>query len=182
VAGLAVAATAYRQAALARRTLPPGCGEIATLDDRLPEALLLGSPELAQRLAARWLGPLTNLPAAEQRLLLGTLHAWLATGGSAIRTAEAVHCHRNTVLNRLTRLRSLTGHDFSAGPVPLELSLALRAARLATPGLVPAADPAPAAGQGPASGPVPADGPVAARLCAVHSPASPILGSLGMVP
>ena len=131
--GLASADTAYRQAALARRTVPAGRCEVAALDDRLPEALLAASPELAQQLAARWLGPLAGLAAGEQRLLLSTLEAWAATGGSVIRTAEAAHCHRNTVLNRLRRLQALTGHDFASGSVPLDLSLALRAAGLTAP-------------------------------------------------
>ena len=131
--GLASTETAYRQAALARRTVPAGRCEVAALDERLPDALLAASPELAGRLAARWLGPLAGLAAGEQRLLRSTLEAWAATGGSVIRTAEAVHCHRNTVLNRLRRLHALTGHDFTSGSVPLDLSLALRAAGLTTP-------------------------------------------------
>lgn len=139
VDGLAATEAAYRQAALARRTVPAGCCEVAALDDRLPEALLLASPELAQRLAARWLAPLAGVAAPERRLLLGTLHAWVATGGSVVRTAEAVHCHRNTVLNRLRRLETLTGHDFAGGTVPVDLSLALRAAGLSAPGQLPAA-------------------------------------------
>ena len=51
----------------------------------------------------------------------------METSGSAGRTAELVHCHRNTVLNRLRRLSEATGHDLTAGTMPVELVLALRA-------------------------------------------------------
>ncbi len=121
----------FRQATLALRTLRPR-DRVAALDERLPEALLLNAPELSERLVATWLGPLLALPSVEQAPLLDTLHAWVETSGSASRTAEAVHCHRNTVLNRLRRLNRLlepTGHDLSAS-TPVELALALRAHRL----------------------------------------------------
>jgi DNA-binding PucR family transcriptional regulator len=41
-----------------------------------------------------------------------------------------VHCHRNTVLNRLRRLSEVTGHDLTGGVTPVELALALRARRV----------------------------------------------------
>lgn len=94
---------------------------------RLPEALLLSSPEVAGRLVAVWLGPLLALPPAELEPLLRTLEAWVATGGSTTHTAERVHCHRNTVLNRLRRIAALTGQERFDGVPPLELGLALRA-------------------------------------------------------
>ncbi len=129
--GLLGVEAGFRQATLALRTLRPW-DRVATLDERLPEALLLSAPELSARLVATWLGPLLALPSVEQRPLIDTLHAWVETSGSASRTAEAVHCHRNTVLNRLRRLNRLlepTGHDLSTS-TPVELALALRAHRL----------------------------------------------------
>ena len=132
VDGLVGADEGFRQASLALRTLRPQ-DRVASLDARLPEALLLHSPELSERLVATWLGPLLALPTVERTPLLETLHAWVETSGSAGRTAELVHCHRNTVLNRLRRLNGLlepTGHDLSAGSTPVELALALRALRL----------------------------------------------------
>jgi hypothetical protein len=130
VSGLAEADVAYRQATLARRTLPKGRVEVVALEDRLPEALLLGSPELTERLARLWLGPLLDLPADDRKLLLDTLEAWAANAGSTTRTAEAAHCHRNTVINRMRRIRLITGHDFAEDVAPIELMLALRARRL----------------------------------------------------
>ena len=129
VNGLAEVDIAYRQAALARRTLAQG-GGLAVLAERLPEALLLSAPELADQLVRRWLGALLALPAAERRLLLGTLQIWVATGGSIRHTAEAACCHRNTVINRLQRMQAITGHDFTEPACQVELALALRASLL----------------------------------------------------
>jgi hypothetical protein len=130
VQGLAEVDIAYRQAVLARRTLAPGGGGLAVLAERLPEALLLSAPELADQLVRRWLGALLALPAAERRLLLGTLQIWVATGGSIRHTAEAACCHRNTVINRLQRMQAITGHDFTEPACQVELALALRASLL----------------------------------------------------
>jgi CTP:molybdopterin cytidylyltransferase MocA len=129
VPGLADVDAGYRQALLARRALPAGEVAVTSLAERLPEALLLQSPELTEELVRRWLGPLLDLPDAEGRLLLDTLEAWVVTAGSAARTATAVHCHRNTVINRLRRIETLTGHVASTA-TPLDLALALRAWRL----------------------------------------------------
>ncbi|HEX4705460.1 MAG TPA: helix-turn-helix domain-containing protein [Pseudonocardiaceae bacterium] len=134
VPGLADVDTAYRQAVLARRTLPPGGNGIAVLAERLPEALLLSAPALADQLVHRWLGGLLALPAPERRQLLGTLEIWAATGGSIQRTAAAAVCHRNTVINRLQRMQAITGHDFTDPAGQVELALALRAASLLLPG------------------------------------------------
>jgi DNA-binding PucR family transcriptional regulator len=132
VDGLEQAHTGFRQAALALRTLGPG-DTFAVLDERLPEAMLVQFPELAQRLVDTWLGSLLELPNAERGPLLDTLDAWVETSGSAGRTARLVHCHRNTVLNRLRRLSEVTGHDLTGGVTPVELALALRARRLLAP-------------------------------------------------
>lgn len=130
VQGLAEVGTAHAQATLALRTLAGAPTGVVALVDRLPEALLIASPDLSRPLLARWLGPLLELPAAERDLLLETLLAWLETAGSPTRTSEAVHCHRNTVANRVKRLELLTGTELSTGVAPLELTLALRAVGL----------------------------------------------------
>ena len=134
VPSLAEVDDAYRQAVLARNTVPPGRTEVAALADRLPEALLLNSPALAEALIERRLGPLLKVPLAERRLLLDTLNSWLVTGGSVNQTANAVHCHRNTVINRLRRVETITGLDLTNTAAHLELSLALRASWLLPPG------------------------------------------------
>jgi hypothetical protein len=130
VTGLADVDVAYRQATLARRTLPAGSVAVAPLEARLPEALLVSSPELAAQLVRLWLAPLLTVPPAERELLLTTLEMWVVAGGSVRRTAELVYCHRNTVINRLHRIHQITGHDLTEAGCQVELGLALRAARL----------------------------------------------------
>lgn len=102
---------------------------VTSFDDRLPEALLLASPDVAGRLVDRWLGPLSVLPEDERVLLLDTLRAWVAAGGSATQAAVLANCHRNTVLNRLHRVEGLVLHELS-GEAVLEMDLALRAQAL----------------------------------------------------
>jgi hypothetical protein len=132
VTALAEVDGAYRQATLALRTLLPDQPGIARFDHCLPEALLLSAPEVAGRLVDVWLGPLLALPAAEGRPLLETLQIWVSTGGSTTRTAEQAHCHRNTVINRIRRVATVTGHELADGAPPVELALALRMHRLRT--------------------------------------------------
>lgn len=130
VADLAEVDVAYRQAMLARRTLPAGRIDVAALTDRLPEALLLSAPELAGQLIQAWLVPLTTTSAPERELLLDTLDKWVQSAGSVRRTAELAHCHRNTVINRLHRVEQITGRDITEEGFQLELGLALKAFRL----------------------------------------------------
>ncbi|QIX25437.1 PucR family transcriptional regulator [Nocardioides sp. JQ2195] len=130
VGGLAATGSALGEAMLALRTVAPGSPGVALYQERLPEALLLTSPEVADRLVQLWLGPLLDLPAREGETLLETLECWIAAGGSASRTATLVPCHRNTVVNRIRRVVDLTGHELLEGAPPVELSLALRRWRL----------------------------------------------------
>ena len=134
VDGLAEVGIGYAQADLARRTLGSAPAGFAALAHRVPEALLLGAPDLARSLVADRLGPVLQLPAAEREALLHTLMVWLDCAGSAARTAELAHCHRNTVLNRVRRIEDLTGHSLSdRGSGTLEFLLALRAVTVVPP-------------------------------------------------
>lgn len=130
VEDLARAHWAFDRASLAMQTRADRAG-VAAFDAVLPDALLLSSAEVTQRLLDEWLGPVLVLPGPERRSLLQTLEAWVATGGSAVATAERVHCHRNTVINRLRRVADLTDHEsVTSVPVPVELALAMRAVRM----------------------------------------------------
>ncbi|MFI6526450.1 PucR family transcriptional regulator [Streptomyces uncialis] len=102
------AGRALRLAEQTLRTLPAGRGEAAAFDDRLTGILLVGCPDTAERIVAVHLGP---VPAtgAEREVPLGTLRVRLDNGCSAARAAEALYCHRNTVLNRIARICELTG-------------------------------------------------------------------------
>ncbi len=121
--------TAARLAATAMRAKPSG---VCELDDVLLGALLVSSPELAHRLVEQSLAPLLDLPDQETDVLLETLAAWIATGGSAGQTAERLYCHRNTVLNRLRRIEVLTGRSLGQPTHLVEWHLALLARELVT--------------------------------------------------
>ncbi|MFE3944764.1 PucR family transcriptional regulator [Streptomyces sp. NPDC059118] len=123
---LAQAGRALRLAEQALRTLPAGSGEAAAFDDRLAEVLLVGRPEIAERLVTTRLGGVLDA-SAEREALLGTLRVWLDSGCSAARAAELLYCHRNTVLNRIGRIAELTGCSAESGEVRLGWALALRA-------------------------------------------------------
>ncbi len=125
VAGLANAADGYEMALIAARTLRrPG---LATLDDRLPEALLISNPVLAARLLPVAVGSALSLPGHERKTLLDTLEALLICNGSATHAAERLHCHRNTVLYRLQRIEAITGRKLAKPRDRLVLTLGILA-------------------------------------------------------
>ncbi|MER5946714.1 helix-turn-helix domain-containing protein [Streptomyces sp. NPDC001904] len=127
---LALADQGLRLARLALDTLAPGHGEVAELDERLVHAALGTEPEIAERLVARYLdGVLSS--GVEGPALLTTLRVWLDSGCSASRTATRLFCHRNTVLNRISRVAELTGWPAESGEARLGWALALRALELA---------------------------------------------------
>lgn len=129
VAGLSHVDDGVGQAQLALRARDGRPG-LATFDEQLPEALLLSSPAVTRRLVAVWLAPLLELGGGEAGVLIDTLTAWVAVGGSVTATATAVPCHRNTVMNRLRRVEGLLDRPLLDRAPPVELDLALRAVRL----------------------------------------------------
>ncbi|GAC1441466.1 MAG: helix-turn-helix domain-containing protein [Mycobacteriales bacterium] len=130
VEGFADVDAAHRLAETALRAFPPTQRGVSELDARLPGALLVTAPDLAGRLIERALGGVLALDEDERDMLLQTLAAWLATGGSAGQTARRLYCHRNTVLNRMRRLESLTGRSVERLDDLVEWSLALLAREL----------------------------------------------------
>lgn len=125
VSGLAEAGTAYTLALIALSMAPVNATELVSLDEHYPEALLVRSPDLAQRLVARNLGRVLGRPARERDVLLETLVVWLEEDRSTANAAVRLHCHRNTVLNRLNRLTELVGRPLHGRAAYVELSLAL---------------------------------------------------------
>ncbi|MCV7284617.1 helix-turn-helix domain-containing protein [Mycolicibacterium wolinskyi] len=125
VSGLAEAATAYTLAMIALSMAPSTATELVCLDEHYPEALLVRSPDLAQRLVARNLGGILDRPAREREVLLETLIVWLEEDRSTANAAVRLHCHRNTVLNRLHRITELVGRPLHGRAAYVELSLAL---------------------------------------------------------
>jgi hypothetical protein len=110
VDGAAEVDSAYRLAETAARTLPSGTQRVVSIDERLPEALLSNSPEISSRLVGQSLGGLLDLPEDEREVLLDTLAAFLVSDGSPTRAADELYCHRNTVMHRLRRIETVTGH------------------------------------------------------------------------
>ncbi|MFI9386729.1 PucR family transcriptional regulator [Kutzneria sp. NPDC052558] len=129
VDGFAELGVGYQLAETALLTQPGGAAGIAVLDDRLPEALVVSSPQLSQRLAARTLGRVLELDAPEREMLLDTLETWFRAERSAGRTGTLLYCHRNTVLNRLRKVELLTGKSLEDDRHQLACRLALMAYR-----------------------------------------------------
>jgi GAF domain-containing protein len=77
---------------------------LSDVAQRLPAAL-------ARDLAESTLGPLRAHDAAHGSELVATLHAYVAHGGRQRETAEALHIHPNTLLQRLRRCAELGGPD-----------------------------------------------------------------------
>ena len=130
VRSLAEVVTAHQLAETALASLPPANPDVGLLCDRLPSALLAAAPQVSAVLVQQMLGPLFEVDDEERTLLLSTVEAYIAAGGSAKETAERVHCHRNTVLKRLRRFEELTRHSLSDPPTLLALALAVRAVPL----------------------------------------------------
>ncbi|GAB3297282.1 PucR family transcriptional regulator [Parasphingorhabdus pacifica] len=130
VRGLGELGLAHQLAVTTLATSSHGSAELVSLRERYPEALLVQSPDLAQRLLDSKLGPVLDLPVKERDMLLETLTAWLEENCSTANTAVRLHCHRNTVLNRLHRLTALIGEPLYGRGAYVTLSLALSALRL----------------------------------------------------
>ncbi|WP_326654429.1 MULTISPECIES: helix-turn-helix domain-containing protein [unclassified Streptomyces] len=135
VQGLDSLSRARDMAELAVRTCRAD-GEIARLDTCLPDGLLISRPDLSAELAHRVLRPLYDLEPADRDTLFDTLGIWVENGGSAVRTARHMFCHRNTVLNRLRRFEQITGLALSRPRDLVQLTLALDAHRLLGPAAV----------------------------------------------
>ncbi|EHR61102.1 PucR family transcriptional regulator [Saccharomonospora cyanea] len=127
---LAEVSTAHALALVALSTVRPDDPGLVSLEERYPEALLARSPDLTDRLLARSLGGVLERPARERDVLLRTLAVWLEEDRSAAHAAARLHCHRNTVLNRLQRVSTLVGRPLHGRRAYVELSLALSALEL----------------------------------------------------
>ena len=91
----------------ARQSGRAGVQTVADLGWRLAA---LGRPDVWQHYADSFLAPLAEEgPYGAE--ILAALRAWLRTGRSIPRAAEALHVHVNTVRHRLARFADLTGAD-----------------------------------------------------------------------
>jgi hypothetical protein len=133
VHGLRALGHARRLAETALRTRASGERGVVALADRLPEALIVSAPALAELLATHTLGPVLALDEAESSVLLETLEVWLDCSASALEASRRLYCHRNTVINRLHKLERLTGRELGCPRDMVTLALALQAVRLRRP-------------------------------------------------
>ena len=108
-------------------------GEVARLDARMPDGLLISRPDLSAELARQVLRPVYDLEPADRDTLLDTLRIWIENGGSAAQAARRMFCHRNTVLNRLRRFEQITGLVLARPRDLVQLTLALDAHLLLGP-------------------------------------------------
>lgn len=122
----------YRLAELTARTVPQGVEAVVSLDDRLPEALVANSPDLAARLVRQTAELLLERSPGDRRALLDTVGAVVANDGSISRAAAQLFCHRNTVMYRLRRVEAMTGKGVSDPRDKLLWTLALLALRQQT--------------------------------------------------
>ncbi|EKF24839.1 pucR C-terminal helix-turn-helix domain protein [Mycolicibacterium hassiacum DSM 44199] len=121
---------ALELARAAMASLRPGQAAVRVFESNPLDALLARAPGEAARLAHEVLGRLTGLPADDRAMLLDTLWAYVAHGGSADHAAKALHCHPNTVRYRLRRVQELTGRAFTSPWDVAELIMATQALRL----------------------------------------------------
>lgn len=135
--GIAGFASAYQLAARAAHTVPRGSTQVVTVSDRLPEVLLSGSPEVASLLVEESIGPLLSQPAHHAEVLLETLVALLEHNGSPTHAAEALFCHRNTVIYRMKQIEQLTGRSLQVPRDRLLLVLGLMATGRSSRGAAP---------------------------------------------
>lgn len=126
--GIAGFAAAYVLATRAAHTVPRGQTHVVAVQDRLPEVLLGGSPDVASLLVDESIGPLLAQPAHQAEVLLETLRALLQHHGSPTHAAETLFCHRNTVIYRLKQIEHLTGRSIQVPRDRLLLMLGLIAA------------------------------------------------------
>jgi hypothetical protein len=104
---------------------------------------LLATPEgrrEANAYVEDWLGPLLAYDTERHADLVHTLEVYLDHGGNYDDTAAALHIHRSTLRYRLQRIRELSGHDLTNPDTRLNLHVAVRAAVVAEPPVLPTTD------------------------------------------
>jgi hypothetical protein len=134
----------YREAmqALTVRTRQPDPRGLIAFED-LGLYRLLATPEgrrEAGAFAEDWIGSLLAYDSERQADLVHTLGVYLDHGGNYDATAAALHIHRSTLRYRLQRIRELSGHDLAHTDTRLNLHVAVRAAVVAEPAVLPATE------------------------------------------
>ncbi|KUN06037.1 diguanylate phosphodiesterase [Streptomyces yokosukanensis] len=108
-------------------------GDGAAAEDFGFLGLLLAGERDVAGFVDRTVGPVVAYDERRGTDLLCTLDAYFACGMSPARTKEALHVHVNTVAQRLERVGRLLGGEWQSPARALEIQLALRLHRLASP-------------------------------------------------
>jgi hypothetical protein len=91
---------------------PAGAGGVYDLRDGWARVMVSGMGRIGELFADEVLSPLLSLSEPDRSACLDTARRYLATG-SVVESARSLFCHRNTVVNRLARIRELTGFDLT---------------------------------------------------------------------
>lgn len=121
------AGQARHRAQLALRCVPAETAGVCRYGADPVAVLVACAPQTSRDLAERVLGDVMRLPEDERRVLLATVHQWFEAGGSTVRAAAALYCHRNTVRYRLRRIEDITGFKVDDPRDAAQLYLALQA-------------------------------------------------------
>jgi len=105
-------------------------GQGATTADLGFVGVLLSAGDSGARFVQGTLGPVLDYDAARGSDLAATLDAWFGEGGHLGRTAAALHLHPNTVGQRLSRVATLLGEDWTKPDRALQVQLALQLRKL----------------------------------------------------
>jgi carbohydrate diacid regulator len=95
---------------------------------RVHQFLAAAGQPARTRLRARTAAALHAQP--DWPVIRATVIAWYESGFSLVRTAEALHVHRNTIVYRMTKIEQLAGHSLRAQPTTTALYLACLADQL----------------------------------------------------
>ena len=125
---------AVHGARIALTTLSHQGQRVVQYDNRPLAMLVSAAPAEAERVAKAVFGDLLALKPHESAALTRTLRAWCANDGSPDRTAEALHCHANTIRYRLRRIEDLTGRSLRSPQDLAEIVTALNALRVVDQG------------------------------------------------
>lgn len=128
VSGPRAIASAHTEAVRGLRALQAlgRTGDGACVADLGFLGVLLGDRHDVDGFVTTTLGPLLEYDARRGTDLVRTLEAYFACGGNLTRSKDELHVHVNTVVQRLDRIQTLLGADWSSPERALELQLALR--------------------------------------------------------
>ena len=101
-------------------------GQGATIAELGFIGVLLSGGDSRRRFVLDTLGPVLDYDAGRGTDLAATLAAWFDQGGHLGRTAGVLHVHPNTVGQRLSRIGTLLGTDWSEPARALRIQLALQ--------------------------------------------------------